>query len=145
MSGLLLKKYVPKTIQFRSLVFDSGIEITLKKGTNYMDIELKPNMAFTVSVLPVQEDGVTQARVENPNWAMSGSGFSIAPDASDWHVCYVTSNSSVVGTEAGVIQFNCDADLDAAEVRPMSAVLTVIVKEPEAVNIVMNVNDTISL
>ena len=102
-------------------------------------------MAFTVSVLPVLEDGVTQARVVNPNWAMSGSGFTIAQDASDWHVCYVTTNASVVGTEAGVVQFNCDADLDAEEVRPMSAVLTVIVKEPEAVSVVMNVNTPIEL
>ncbi len=134
-----------KKVVFKSIVFSNGIEINLTRGTNYVDIELKPNMAFTVSVLPVLEDGVTQARVENPNWAMSGSGFSIEQDASDWHICYVTTNASVFGTEAGVIQFNCDADLDADEVRPMSAVLTVIVKEPEAFNIVMNVNEPIEL
>ena len=134
-----------KYVYFKSITFDNGIDLSLGKGTRNMELEVGPNMAFTVSVLPVQADGVTPARVENPNWASSGSGFSIQQDASDWHVCYVTTNASVIGTEAGVVQFNCDADLDAAEVRPLSAILTVVVKEPEAVTVTMNVNEPIQL
>lgn len=100
----------------------------------------KPGDGFIVKMLPVKADGVTQARVENPNWSMTGEGITLTPDESDPKVAYVNCDAEVTGTLAAVVTFSCDADLDEGETRELTATNVFIVKEEEAESLAMTVD-----
>lgn len=105
-----------------------------------MEIVCKPGDNFSLSVELLKEDG-TPARVENPVWSQVGNGGSLYPDASDFKVARFETNTDIIGTNINVITFTCDADLDAGEVRELTAYATFVIKEEEAQVINLVVSD----